>query len=91
MSVFVKDPAAKLDYEFDWSDWLDSGASETISSHDVTVESGLTHVSDSESAGVVTVWLSGGAAGTSYTVECEITTSANRIDERTIIIKVQQL
>ena len=90
MTIYYKDPDAVLDYAFDWSSWLDSTAPETISSHTITVATGLTKDSDSESAGVVTVWLSGGTAGTTYTVACEITTSKGRTDERTIIIKVKQ-
>jgi hypothetical protein len=98
MSLYIKDPNAVLDYAFDWkpytngvtgatSDWLASG--ETISSHTVTVEAGLTKDSDSESSGKVTVWLSGGTAGTWYTVACKIVTSASRTDERTMQIQVK--
>lgn len=93
----LKDPSAVLDYVFDWkprthgvsgatSDWLATG--ETISSYTVTAETGLTKDSDSESDGVVTVWLSGGTAGENYKVACKITTTAGRTDERTIWIKV---
>ena len=94
---FLKDPDAVLDYVFDWkassngtgdSDWLASG--ETISSHTVTVETGLTKDSDSESGGQVTVWLSGGTAGTDYDVSCEIETSAGRTDERTVLVRVRE-
>jgi hypothetical protein len=83
--VFVKDPNAVLDYAFDWSDWLATG--ETISSHTITAETGITKDSDSESSGVVTIWLSGGTAGEYYDVACKIVTSASRTDERTITIK----
>ena len=83
---FLKDPDAMLDYAFDWSGWLQSG--ETISSYSITVDSGLTKESDNESDGVVTVWLSGGTAGSEYTVSCKITTSMSRTDERTMRIKV---
>jgi hypothetical protein len=85
-NLFTKDPEAVLDYAFDWSDWLATG--ETISSHTITTETGITKDSDSEAAGVVTVWLSSGTAGTNYRVECKIVTSAGRTDERTIWIKV---
>lgn len=81
---FVKDPAAVLDYAFDWSVWLATG--ETISSHVVTVATGLTKDSDAEDAGIVTAWLSGGAVGTDYTVACKIVTSGGRTDERTITV-----
>lgn len=94
---FIKDPDAVLDYVFDWkastngtgdSDWLASG--ETISSHTVTVETGLTKDSDSESDGQVTVWLSGGTAGEDYDVSCEIVTSDSRTDERTVMVRVKE-
>jgi hypothetical protein len=84
----MKDPSAVLDYPFDWSSWLES--SETISSHTVTVDSGITKDSDSESSGIVTVWLSGGTAGKIYEIACEITTNLGRTDERTINIVVME-
>lgn len=85
-NTFIKDPSAVLDYVFDWSDWLATG--EVISSHVITVDTGLTKDSSSEASGVVTVWLSGGTAGENYKVACLVTTSAGRTDERTIWIKV---
>jgi hypothetical protein len=83
--IFTKDPDAVLDYAFDWSSWLATG--ETISSHTITVETGITKDSDSESSGVVTVWLSGGTAENEYDVACKIVTSAGRTDERTMTIR----
>ena len=84
--AFTKDPDAVLDYKFDWSDWLASN--EAISSYTITVASGLTKDSDTESGGVVMVWLSGGTAGTTYTVACKIVTDGGRTDERTVEIRV---
>jgi len=85
---FVKDPDAVLDYAFDWTEfYLQSG--ETISAHTVSVETGLTKDSDSETDGVVTVWLSGGTVQESYLVECEIVTSLGRTEERSIYIAVE--
>lgn len=92
---FIKDPSAVLDYKFDFAkntnqgsgtDWLASG--ETISSHTITPDSGITVDSSalSDSNTSVTVWLSGGTAGTTYDVNCEITTSASRTDQRTMKI-----
>lgn len=82
----IKDPSAVLDWMFDWSDWLASG--ETIISHTITVDTGITNDSSTEDDGKVTVWLSGGTAGENYKVACLVTTSAGRTDERTIWIKV---
>jgi len=84
MEQFLKDPNAVLDYAIDWSSWL--ATEEAISSHTVTVETGLTKDSDSESDGVVTVWLSGGIAGTTYTVAVKIVTDAGRTDERSFLV-----
>ena len=85
-AIYIKDPDAVLDYAFDWSTWLATG--ETIS-HVVTVDTGLTKDSDSEADGIVTVWLSGGTAGTSYNVACKIVTTT-RTDERSITVLVQE-
>ena len=87
-STFSKDPNAVLDFATDWSEWLASG--ETILSHTVTVPTGITKESDSESAGIVTVWLSGGTTGISYAVVFQIITSDSRTDERTITINCQE-
>ena len=88
--TYIKDPEAVLDYKFDWSSWLDSG--ETIASRTVTVDTGLTKDSDAvtDTSTSVTVWLSGGTDGVSYSVNCQIVTSANRTDERTMIIRVNE-
>lgn len=97
--VFIKDPDAVLDYKFDFaaltngtgeSDWLQSG--ETISSAVLTVESGITEDSNSltDTDTSVTVWLSEGVAGSTYTIACKIVTSESRTEERTIYIKVRE-
>lgn len=101
--VYHKDPAAILDYVFDWraatntndpdatEDYLEVG--ETIASHTVTAETGIT--ADSGTLGdtnsSVTVWLSGGTAGDTYDVTCQITTTSTRVDERTIHVHVTDL
>jgi hypothetical protein len=86
-TVTIKDPHATLDYPFNWSGWLEP--SETISNYTITAAAGITVNSHSESSGIVTVWLSGGTAGNSYSVACKIETSLDRIDERTRTIQVQ--
>ena len=96
---FVKDPDAVLDYKFDWAastngtgddDWLAAG--ETISSHTIDEDTGITVDSSAQTDTntSVTVWLSGGTAGTTYSVRCEIVTSASRTDERTMKILVEE-
>lgn len=98
--MWLKDPAAVLDWYFDWaalsnetgdSDWLASG--ETITEAAVTVTpSGLTAGAPAIINGgtAVRVWLSAGNAGSDYRVTCQVTTSAGRIDERSETVKVRQ-
>ena len=86
--VFIKDSDADLDYKFDWNDdsdpWLATG--ETISSHVITAETGITAYNDSEADGTVKIWVKEGTAEGNYTIACRIVTNAARTDERTIII-----
>lgn len=99
----TKDPNAVLDYKTDWapltnartgaaSDWLASG--ETITGKTVTADSGITVDSSSitDTGTSVTVWISGGTAGSEYDIGVRVTTSATpaRVDERTFRIKVAQ-
>lgn len=96
---FLKDPNEVLDYKFDWkaltnnegpSDWLE--ADETIISHTVTPESGITLDSDdtSDDDTSVIVWLSGGNDEADYNVVCQVVTSKGRTGERTILIRVRE-
>jgi hypothetical protein len=84
---FDKDPASVLDYQWDWSDWLPTD--DTITSATVTADTGLTVDSSSTTTTTVTAWLSGGTAGTTYAVTCQIVTADERTDERTIRISVK--
>jgi hypothetical protein len=85
--IWDKDPQAVLDWAFDWSRWLAAGE-EITGTPVVTVQSGLTKDSQSNTTTKVTVWLSGGTLGTTYSVACRITTNQGRTDERTIGIRV---
>jgi hypothetical protein len=73
----------------------------TIASYTITVDSGLTKDSDNKNAvtirgvsysanTVITVWVSGGIAGTNYNVVCQIVTSDSRTLEKTMIIPVTE-
>jgi hypothetical protein len=84
---FVKDPSAVLDYTWNWAAWL--GSDTITGTPTITTQSGLTKDSQSNTTTTVTAWLSGGTAGTTYTVACRIVTTAGRTDERTIQIAVR--
>ena len=87
-----KDPDAELQYKFNWSDWLVTG--DTIDSSVITVSTGITNDGDSivDTDTAVAVQISGGTAGTNYTLACRITTTpGGQVDERTINITVREL
>lgn len=96
-NTFVKDPDADLDYEMDWAGgapgpWLATG--ETISTSTWTAPAGLTvgtgGQAPSHDTTTTTVWLLGGTVDKTYRVVNRITTSAGRVDDRSIWIKVRQ-
>jgi hypothetical protein len=72
-NIRTKNVDETVSYSFDWSSYL---GTDTISSYVVTVESGLTHIGDLEAAGIITVGVSGGTAGETYEIVCEIVTSS---------------
>lgn len=86
--TWTKDPDAKLDYSIDWSEWLATG--DAILSAAWTVPVGITKELEQKTTEAVTVWLSGGSAGSDYKVACEITTTDARVDERTLTIMVRE-
>lgn len=86
LDTFRKDPDATLDYSVDWTDWL--ADSETITTIDVEA-TGVTLDSSAHADGISTAWVSGGAVHTQATVRHRITTSAGRIDDRTIKLSIQ--
>ena len=85
-AVFLKDPAAVLDYSLDFTDWLVEG--EVLTAASWSVPGGLTKDSDTFSSTSTTVWLSDGTVGTDYTVTAQVST-ATRTDERSVLIKVR--
>ena len=87
-----KDPADNLDYSLDLAEFLASSTpADTITAVVWTVPAGLTAGVQYHAAGVATTWLSGGTAGTDYTVTARITTAAGRVLERSASIYVREL
>lgn len=88
-----KDPNAILDYEWDWSAWLAAHTpADTIVAADVLV-SGCTLVTPAQitSGGQrVRAWLSGGTVGAPASATCRITTSAGRVDDRTLYLTIKE-
>lgn len=85
---YVKDPAARLDYTWDWTAWL-AEITDTISSATVTVPAGLTAAGPpTVTATAVTQRISGGALDDAYRMVCQITTAGGLIDERSIYLTI---
>ncbi len=85
---FQKDPDEFLDYELDFSKYLQG---DTITASTFIADTGLTVGSHSFTDSTTTVWLSSGAAGTNSTVVNHITTAAGRQVERSITIQCREL
>lgn len=87
-----KDPSDAWPYGFDFTAWC-AAAGETAASVAATVSpSGLTIGATSvTAAGMASVLISGGTAGTDYAVRLVLTTAAGRTLERTVMIKVRDL
>lgn len=90
MERFDKQPAEVQDYDIDFNEYL-AALNDTGASHAVTVDTGITKVSDALAAGVVKVWLSGGNHGTNYKVTATLTTTGGRVKEHEILIRVREI
>lgn len=86
--VAAKDPDSTVDYEWDWSDWLEG---DTIASVVWVVPAGITQTTQSNTTTAATIWLSGGTDGTTYEVTCRITTAAGRTADRSARIPVREM
>lgn len=92
----IKDPAATLDYPFDWSDWLAEvgdtilDATATVDDFGATVP--LVIESLTKFAGIVTIFVSGGQVGHFHDLTVHIITTSTpaRIDERTLRLKIKE-
>jgi hypothetical protein len=87
MPRFKKGAGAKLDYSFDWRQYL-ADSDDAIQSYSVTGPVGLVMGANSIDGAVVTTWVRGGIAGYTHRIVCEITTGQGRIDARAIEIEV---
>ncbi len=85
MKVFEKDPDDILDYTRKASKFL---GSDTISTSTWVLDSGITKDSDTNDTNSATIWLSGGTAGSTYTVTNRIVSSGGRSKDLSFKIKV---
>lgn len=84
----VKDPNEVLDYQFVWTDRLAVG--ETISTSSFIREQGdVTIGANDVTAGVATVWLSGGTVGTVNVFTNRIVTNKGRTYDESARLRVR--
>jgi hypothetical protein len=86
---YIKDPAARLDYTWDWSDWL-ADIDDTMNSATVTLPDGLTAAeSPVVDSPFVIQRVEGGTLESTYQMVCQITTAGGLIDERSIYLTIK--
>ena len=93
MTLLLKDPAAVLDYAIDWgADYLGDG--DLISQSDWSVDpsepDGLAIVTSEFDDSISSVQARGGIAGRLYRLSNQVVTQSGRIDERSIVLRVEK-
>lgn len=87
--TIIKDPDAVLDYVLDWTAWL-ADITDTLASHTVTPDLGITLDSSTIDGNKVVAWLSGGTEGETYQVVFHIVTASGREDDRSIFVTIAE-
>lgn len=89
LGIMKKAPDDQLDYDVDFSRWLDDG--DTITTADAAVQptGELTISSVQVHGAVVKVWLAGGKPSASYTVDVKVATTGGRIKETCFKIRLR--
>lgn len=87
-----KDPEAVLDYAYDFGNhpekpWLEDG--DSLQSHSVVADAGITVDSSAIVGDQVVVWLSGGTPGESYDVTVRAVSAQGRTDDKTVTFNVE--
>lgn len=89
MGIFLKDPAAVIDYAVDWQAAYLAGATVADSSWVVIPAGALAVVAASHDAGRSTATLTGGDRGCVYRLTNHVTFSDGRSDERSLDVRVE--
>lgn len=96
-----KDPDSVLDYAVLWDDWLSADeiiltetievtTGITIDSHEINTVALTLNGATQKIGSVVTIWLSSGTVGVTYTISCKVTTSSGRTDERSFLLMIRE-
>ena len=93
MTLLLKDPQAVLDYGIDWgAEYLaaDDVLTESSWSVDPDEPSGVVVVDSSFDEKLSSVQAGGGLAGRLYQLANRVVTQFGRVDERSIVLRVEQ-
>lgn len=91
IKTFTKQPSERMDYDFDFADFLAAKGGDTITQAAVVGEPGLTLNSTFVVDGTfVKVFTSGGVTGQTYKLTCLAETLGGRIAELEMRIKVAE-
>lgn len=89
LNTFIKQPADRLDYDFDYSVFL--AAADSIETAVFTVEpAGLTIDTSLVEPTFTKVWLQGGVVGNTYKVSCTITSAHGRVKQDEIKLRIRE-
>lgn len=91
MTLYLKDPGAVLDYSVDWGAEYLAGDVLTASDWSVAPEEtdGVIVVGSDFDASSATVKVSGGIAGRIYRLVNRVVTEGGRLDERSVVLRVE--
>ena len=80
--TLTKDPNATKDWRWDFAEWIADG--DSIQSHVVVADAGITVETSVHDATGVRVWLSGGTVGQTYAVTVRATMLGGAIEDKTV-------
>ena len=93
LAKYIKQPADVQDYDIDFQTEFLAGLTDTApgpSGISVVADPGINLDLFSLQAGRAKVWLSGGTDGNSYKVTVTLTTTAGRVKQVEIVVKVKE-
>ena len=92
MTVVVKDPGTRIDFEFEWDEAYPDGQAILASVWTVSPDeaSGLVVAAAGNDLIRSTAALAGGIAGPGYRVTHRVTMSDGQIDERSMAVRVEE-
>lgn len=92
MAMMVKDPGARIDFEFDWHTAYPDG--QAVVASDWTVvpdeDGGIFVPASAHDLLQATATLAGGVAGHVYRITNRVTMSDGQIDERSVTMRVEE-